>query len=455
MPSGTSSVSPTFQGTFNSWFLDGGRFFTSLGNTVWTYSSAGVQEDITQLPSADPLLVGQGNWFWTLATGLDIYKVGASSSPTFTQPIGIESYPLASGLTIGVPQGNSNQITVIDLSGATPTSTNYTLPIYGSSAYAATSASSWVVGNASGVIFDGASLGGQPRYLTLGQALSIAAGTEYFSVATASGEILYFDASTDALVGTIDFPSSQLSMSSEGTVLAAAGVASPLQNPPDTDVNVYSLPSATIINTFPFGPAIPVEISLSGSGTVLAMTPSSTSGCDAEAIAVTGGTPIWCATTSTPDTVQLSPNGTLVAASTGGPYSPTTTIYTNGAVTTAVDGLVAGWLDNARLLTIQFTEENQVLTPIYAGADIFNSSGSNLGAAPIPEIQSLQTVTSDSIYSPQTNTIISLTTGATIWASADASCGLTNALCYGVGTGAVTGSQVIFSTGTLVLAQPY
>lgn len=458
VPSGTSSVSPTFQGVFNSWFLDGARFLTNTGATVWTYSSAGVQQDITQVTSDYPFLVGQGNWFWTLGSAgstIAIYKVGASASPAFTDQV-FEPTAIPSGMTIGVLQEDSNQFTVIDLSGATPVSTNYTLPIASFTAYAATSAGSWVVGNQYGVIFDGASLGSQPRYLTLGQVLSIAAGTAYFSVATASGQILYFDASTDAMLGTINFASSQLSMSSDGTALAAAGVASPLQNPPDTNVNIYSLPSATLINSFPFGPAIPVEISLSGAGTVLAMTPSSTSGCDAEAIAITGGTPIWCATTGTPNTVQISPNGTLVAASTaparGG---TTTTIYTNGALTTAVNGWVVGWLDNTRLLAEQFGQENMNPSPVYEGADIFNSSGTNLGPAQIPQIQSLQVVTSNSIYSPQTNTIISLTTRATSWASADESCGALDTVCQEASAGAVTASQVIFSSGALVLAQPY
>jgi hypothetical protein len=70
------------------------------------------------------------------------------------------------------------------------------------------------------------SLAGQRRFLTPGAATSIAAGTKYFAVATASGQIFYFDASTDAMLGTIDFSSSQLAMSTNGTVLAAALIVS-------------------------------------------------------------------------------------------------------------------------------------------------------------------------------------------------------------------------------------
>jgi hypothetical protein len=147
----------------------------------------------------------------------------------------------------------------------------------------------------------------------------------------------------------------------------------------------------------------------------------------------------------------------LVAASSAPYPGGTTTIYTNGALTTAIVGSPVGWLDNTRLLAIEYA--GNVSLPgsyHYAGADIFSSSGTNLGSATIPQIQNFQVVSGDSIYSPNTNTIMSLTTGATLWASADASCtGYDTACSVDIGVGAVTGSQVIFSSGALVLAQPY
>jgi hypothetical protein len=316
------------------------------------------------------------------------------------------------------------------------------------SAFAAASASSWVVGDRYGVVFDGASLGGELRFFTPGEVSSIAAGTKYVSVATASGQILYFDATTDALLGTIDFPSAQLLMSADGTVTAAAGLASPLQNPPDNSVNVYSLPSATLIHAFPLGTPAPVlQISMSAKGDVISMTPSSTSGCDSEVIAVTGGTPIWCAPMPTG---LLSPNGTMTVASGGA-------IYTNGTLTSAIPDTPVGWIDNTRLLANTYAVNVSLPGSYhYAGAYIFSSAGTNLGATPIPETLSFQVVNSDSIYSPGNNTIMSLTTGATLWASADASCTGYNPACsVDIGVGAVTGSQVIFSSGALVLVQPY
>jgi hypothetical protein len=181
------------------------------------------------------------------------------------------------------------------------------------------------------------------------------------------------------------------------------------------------------------------------------MYPASTSGCAAETVAVAGGAPLWCGNAS--GVVQISPDGTLVAASSGEGPGATTTIYTNGALTTAVNGWVVGWLDNTRVLAEQFGPGvSKGPSPVYEGANIFSSSGTDLGSPPIPWLQSLQPVTSDSIYSSSTNTIMSLTTGATLWASANTSC-LFAYNCLSVG--AVTGSQVIFTTGALVLAQPY
>ena len=370
---GTPTASAPFQGQFYGWFADGARFLTTLGTTVYIYSSAGVQQDSKTLSAFNLLGGAQGPWFWTWSDGgsatLNIYQVGASAAPAFS---GIFSEPtiVASGPTLGVFPGNgNNQLAVIDLSGPVPVSASYT-PFNdfdtGLSAYAATSAAAWVVGDNQGVVFDGASIGGPPRFFALGPAQSIAGGTGYFSVATASSQIYKFNSSTAAPVGTINLSSSILSMSSDGTVLAAWS-----ENPPDSSVNIYSLPAATLINSFPYGSINGVrEISLSGSGTVLAQLPSNTSGCDAAAVAVTGGAPIWCDTTGTVNNVQLSPDGTLVAASTE-PYSapnPITSIYKNGVLTTSVPAWVLGWLDNAQFLASNYQEEAAPPTTPYTSA---------------------------------------------------------------------------------------
>lgn len=84
IPGGTSSVSTAFSGTFNSWFLDGQRFLTNTGTTVWVYSNASVQQSIISLPTIQNL-VGQGNWISTYSMPtVQVYAVGANSPRQLT-----------------------------------------------------------------------------------------------------------------------------------------------------------------------------------------------------------------------------------------------------------------------------------------------------------------------------------------------------------------------------------
>lgn len=303
IPSGTSSVSPAFQGTFNSWFLDGQHFLSNTANTantVWTYTNTGVQADITALPTVENL-TGQGSWFWTYSYAkgqVDIYKVGASGSPTATYSPGIGTYVIPSGLTLGILVAGTGAGTVIDLSGSTSATMNFTAPIFSTSAYAGISGSQWLVGNKWGVLVDGTSIAGTPRYFGYGAAWSIAATSPQVAVATASGAILYFNAATNAQEGSIKFSSSQLALSSDGSVLAAAGNQNDGQYNDDWSINIYSLPSGTKTNSFPHsyasfaqGGVLPFEITLSGSGTALGQVLGTFNGvwrCSRQVTAVTG-----------------------------------------------------------------------------------------------------------------------------------------------------------------------
>lgn len=472
LASGASSLSPAFQGQFALWFVDGGRFLTTLGSTVWTYSAAGTQQDVTQLPGliAPPpapslnLAGGEGNWFWTIdgIFRLNLYQVGSSASPALTASLPANEV-IPSGTTIGVLSDSDNgQVEVIDLSGATPVSTAYAIPFAFPSAYAAMSGTSWVVGSFDGLVLDGTSLTAQPRYLTLGSATSIVGGTQYFSVATASGKILFYDASTNNLLGTIDFPAFQISASSDGTVLAAVADSTV----PVGTVNIYSLPSGTLINSFPPTSTESARgISLSGSGNVLAevLSPTSTP-CTGQAISVMGGTPLWCPPT-TVAIAQVSPDGTLIASA-ASQFQPvvtnTTSIYKNGSLVATVPGTPVGWLDNTRLLAVIFKQVMLVgggTTDVFQNAVIYDSLGNNQGTPPIIDIVTVQPITTDTIYSPDRNAIMSLTTGAVSWMSADSNAGTcsneagsgVSAICFG----ALSGSEVVFASGASVLAQPY
>jgi hypothetical protein len=448
---GSSSLSPAFQGTFAVWFADGSRFLTNQGNVVWTYSDAAVQQDVTQVSSM-VTLGGQGNWLWTYANGgsVNIYQVGASAAPAFSQNYGIESLPVSSGSTLSVLAFGAGQLTNIDLSGTTPVATSYSVPLAYLSAFTTIPGGAWIVANEHGVLFDGATVAAsQPRYLTLGSAWSITGGADYFSIATASGQIFSYDAATNALVSTLNFSSSLLAASATGTILAATADALDAQYSPSRTLNVYSLPSGNILNTLTYVPSInPLTISLSADGTVLEAPLENTSGCSVEALDLTNSAVLWCGTATGYGAVQLSPDGTLIAASSQGLPSPSTSLYKNGVLVGAIPGLPVGWLDNSRLLVNNYVVNNNVPgAATYTGATIYDSLGNPGSTLSLPELSVIEPLTANALYAPRTNAIMSLTNGATTWASGDAS--------LDIGIGTVAGTQVIFASGTSVLAQPY
>jgi hypothetical protein len=121
----------------------------------------------------------------------------------------------------------------------------------------------------------------------------------------------------------------------------------------------------------------------------------------------------------------------------------TTNIFHNGTLTGAVSGAAVGWLDNSRLLANTYVVPHS-LGILYTGAGIYDPTGKLLASAPLPELHSIQPLTADTVYSPEKNIILSLTRGQLSWVSANT----------GSGVGAAAGSEVLFVSGTLLLAQP-
>ena len=474
VPTGTLTVSPTFQGTFQSWFLDGARFLTAVGDdtttaaTVWVYSSSATQQEIISIAPTDGLhyLGGEGDWFWIFGgqvtnSTLNIYSVGGGTTPVATYTYADGGSVFASGTTLGVVQEPS-QVSVVDLSGASPTSASYTLPIGALSAFAAVSSSKWVTGNSWGVLVDGASLPGAPRYLDYGEALSIAGTPNDFAIATASGRILVYESSTNTLQGTINFASSMLALSPDGSVLAAVGAPPNVVYPSNPALNVYQLPATAPTNSLTFGSFTVENMILSGSGTsaLLGLVISSNPvppepTCYAEAIPVTASMPTWCDTSGRIEQVQISPSGALIAAAGAIPSIPgttvTTSIYSNGTISTAISGYVLAWLDNSALLVNTYKTGSGNQPTVYDGAAIFSSTGAQQTAVPLPELDVVQVLSAQSIYSAHPNGIFSLPSGAETWTSASPlSLSYNGSPPY---AGAVTGSEVIFPSGNLVLAE--
>jgi hypothetical protein len=460
LATGTSTVGPPFQGTFLSWFLDGTQFFSNdtTGNRIRIYSDATVQNDeIIPNGSLASNVAGERNWFWTYgsAPGLNIYEVGASAAPTASFAVSGQMIP--SGTTLGFI--SSASVSVVDLSGAAPTLVNYpNVPVTGT--YAAASSTQWMTGNQLGVLFDGASLSGTARYFGYGTLLSIAGGAGSYAIATASGAILYFNSATNALEGTIDFVSSKLVLSADGTVLAAQ--SSPASGTGlSNQLNIYSLPSGTVTTNFPFesmSAGTLVGMTLSASGTVV----GAESNNMLQALPAGGGAPTWSVTGPTGIGSKwqplISPDGTLAATANppeGFGITTTTSIYSNGTFVASRTGWAVGWIDNGRLLVNNYDFNKE---PKYLGASIYDPTGALLASSTIPGLQVFQVVapqqqTTDLIYSPEFNTIYSLTSGSTLWASGSPSTGTYYPGPPGIG--AVAGSQIVFMSGNLLLAEPH
>ena len=165
---------------------------------------------------------------------------------------------------------------ILDLSGSSPALTTAALPVAYNTAFAATSPTQWAVGNVRGVVLDGASVATTPRYFGYGNALSMSGAPGEVAIATASGKILVYNPSAQTLVTTINFTSSKLALSSDGTVLAAKANDLDAQYEPDRTLNIYSLPGGAVADSFPYqenemSPATPLlfDFVMSASGNAL------------------------------------------------------------------------------------------------------------------------------------------------------------------------------------------
>jgi hypothetical protein len=454
----TSSVGPPFQGQFYAWFIDGRRFLTTAAGlgTVYVYSLATVLQDSRGLPSLEGL-TGEGNWFWTNPGEVTIYAVGNSALPTATFAIGS---PIPTGTFITSLNGTGpGALTVIDLSGAIPTTTSYSVPVVSSppcvpsscSAFAEISAYAWnsplqfMLGTWHGLVLD-ASNSSAVRTFGYGEMTNIAGSTARAVFTTASGSAFSYESASNTLEHTVDLSSSeQIVLSPDGSVLAALDSGPGAGN---ETVNIYAMPSGTLINSFPFlsGAPSPLNITLSATGTTLGEVLSGPG--TRQTVPTAGGTPTTYSISGN-QPVQISPDSAHVALSNAPPPSSTTTLYTNGTAVATVPGWAVGWLPNDTLLVDPYGSPSG-----YQPVEIYAATGNLLATAPIPEINSFQAVTSDLLYSPQLNQVISLTSGSSIWASASL-CGSPPNYDSFSCLDAFAGSVVVFVSTNLVLAQPY
>lgn len=455
VPSGTDTVSAAFNGTFSSWFLDGGHFVTTVSNTVYTYTSAGVQQGVTALPTVTNL-TGQGNWISIagLGTGgkLQVYAIG-SSTPTFTSSFDVYSY-LASGLLIAIPQIGPPEISIIDLSGSSPVATSYSaLGVAIGSTFASASSSPWLIDSGGGAIIDGATVSGSNiRTLGYGQIQSIAANSNLVALAASNGQILLMNPAGPTLQSTITFQANELQLSSDGSVLGA-GAASDMAVWVAPGPNFYSLPSLNLISSFSYSEPISSEnFSLSGSGQTIAVIQLS-SGANSEQVMGISGTPvIWSQTSgSESELPALSPSGTffsVVSQNSTAPFVPTSNIYQDGTVVGALNGNATGWIDDEHLFVQNYAGNG----PSFAGIGIYNPTGTLLTSYPantIPAINYPQFLAGNLVLNPAAPpAIYSLNDGSLVWSAPDGAGSGNNAA-------AVSGSNVVVQMGHQILLYPF
>jgi hypothetical protein len=453
--SGSSSVGPAFSGNFSTWSLDGTFFLTSLSNNVWTYSVASSQTGFLTSSSAFNSLGGEGGWMWTISNvkngtnpAVTIYAVG-STTVAAAYPIGTDDSVIPYGDTIGLLTFGAPTVTVVDLSGSSPVAkTPYTVPTAYNYAYSAFSPAQWITGNVHGSVFDGASLNSTPRFLTQGTAFDIAGSSSIASVAVADGTIYIFDPANTTPQETIAFSSSEVQLSTDGTVLAAAANSIDAQYEPNEALNIYALPAGTVTNSWPyqFGGTYLFGFSLATGGSNIGQMTGTYNGFTwqyaSEVTAITGGPVIWSGNSSVTVPPLLSPDGTLIAAVGGGRAPSTaTTIYQNGTAVTAVPGFAVGWIDDSDLLVDLYTDQNGF--SVYSGSAIYSPTGTLIASPPLPEIMNFQTVGSGLIYTPDSNTIYFTSSGSATW---------TSTYSYG-GVGATADGDVVFLSGARVVVQ--
>jgi hypothetical protein len=282
-------------------------------------------------------------------------------------------------------------LSIIDLSGASPSRADFSVPsIAYLSAFAANSSSQWVVGNRHGVLLDGASLSTSLRYFGYGEVNSIVAASSEAIVSTAVGEILRYDVSIPQQVGSTGFFAGKLALSSDGSVLAAAAANSDDQFVTDRSLNIYSLPSMNTMSSFPYafntsGTPFLDDFSLSGSGgilgRVLVSLPASGDSYTREVTGISGSPTVWTDSgNSTP--IELSPDGTLIAVGNlllERRFQSRYEHLKNGSLVAAVSGYGEGWIDNGRLLVANYVQNGKEPT-IFAGSTIYDSTGATLAS---------------------------------------------------------------------------
>jgi len=238
-------------------------------------------------------------------------------------------------------------------------------------------------------------------------------------------------------------------MSDDGTILAAVAWNGAGSWP--TGLSLFSLPSGAMVNSWSY-PTVDGRnldgFSLAGSGQILGEVLYSNNLYFRQTQTASG-------TLSALDThwfyapVVLSPDGTRAALTiTASSLTPTTNLFLNGNLVTALPGQAVAWLDNDRLLLQVYKSDGTMHNlPVPDGAVIYNTGGVLLARLSLPALSDCKAIDANLIYSSDYNSIFSIVTGKAVWTGAYPFSVLVR--------GALSGSRVVFQTGHSLVATTY
>jgi hypothetical protein len=438
VPSGAATVGPAFSGTFSSWFLDGGRFLTTLNTTVWVYAQDGSQIEIATPPTVSGL-TGEGDFFWSFGSNSSPYPIyvyavsaGGGASPTaqFSESVNAAVIPLPAANMIGVLPYGTASVDLIHLGGQI-TRTQVSVPSAYNKILTADGAGRLTVGNDLGVLsfFDTTADPSASGFLGCGQVTALAgSAANVAAVGTASGKIVVLDAASAVATQAVrSFASAHVALTDDGTVLAATDGAYGAQYLPEFDFNIYDLTTTSMIG----GISVPSTIgSWSSSlapwtwdfriarngrrvGRVEGDPRSST-----RHVSDLSGTVHVIDDTGASPAPRLSPSGSYIAMSDVERLPASTTrIYHDSTLVTAVPGFGVAWLDDQRLLVQSYTNVPGG-DPRYDHSTLYDNQGAVVGTpSGLPEIADLDVVSASQVLSRSDSKIYDVTTGALIWSA--------------------------------------
>ena len=434
---GASTTSP-FQGTFSSWFLDGGRFYTGQAGAVRIYAADTATQEAL-VPGG--VSGGQGDYFWSAGNDeMRIYAVANPSSPVAKYALRKQdgtAYPyFPVGKRIGIVHETEVTVVELDPTGITDSTVDLPAAPVRSWMYTGDAAGNAALANEKGVVYDTADL---ERALSCGELYDLA-GSEQgtLAVATSIGVMLFELApNSRRYLARIPFPSDAVSLSSDGRVLAALGELIPQSN---NSLTIWSLPDRT--SSLTHSSPLPIyDLSLSALGNRFSYVNAKEQKRYVEDLA--GNVSLTLSDTETSG-IQLSPDGSRVAVRIGGPaiIASTTRLYEDGTLIDAFAGGPVLWLDQDHLLVNAFD-----FSPDFQdGGRIYAIPG---GLQPGPQLDffldnDVAMLSPTEIYSGHShNSVYSLSTGELLWSGDPAD------------RGAVASDNIVYAIGNQVMIAAY